>query len=56
MRFEFQFVFLVIKIVFSNFKIHFFRGLLNYAFGKGWTFVSNIHIEMTFPFNQLITY
>ncbi len=56
MPFEFQFVFLVINIVFSNFRIHFFRGLLNYAFGKGWTFVSNIHIEMTFPFNQLITY
>jgi hypothetical protein len=38
MPFEFQFVFLVINIVFSNFGIHFFQGLLNYAFEKGWTF------------------
>jgi hypothetical protein len=41
---------------FSNFKILFFLRLLNYAFGKGWTFISNIHIEMMFPFNQLIIY
>jgi hypothetical protein len=54
MPFEFQFAF--INIVFSNFRIHFFRGVLNYAFGKGWTFVSNIHVEMMFPFNQPITY
>jgi hypothetical protein len=47
---------LSLTFFFSNFRIHFFRGLLNYAFGKGWTFVSNIHIEMMFPFNQLITY
>jgi hypothetical protein len=38
MPFEFQFVFLVIDIVFSNFGIHFFQRLLNYAFEKGWTF------------------
>ncbi len=38
MPFEFQFVFLVLNIVFSNFIIHFFQGLLNYAFEKGWTF------------------
>jgi hypothetical protein len=54
MPFEFQFVFLVINIVFSNFRIHFFQGPLNYAFGKGWTFYLDthigIHIEMTFPF------
>jgi len=52
--FEFQFVFLVINFVFSNFRIHFFQWLLNYAFGKGWTFFLdihiNIHIEMMFPF------
>jgi hypothetical protein len=54
MPFEFQFAFIVINIVFSNFRIHFFRGLLNYAFGKGWTFVSKIHIKMMSPFNQLI--
>jgi hypothetical protein len=52
MPFEFQFVFLVINIVFSNFRIHFFQGLLKYAFGKGWTFVLDIHIEMTFPFQS----
>ncbi len=56
MPFEFQFVFLVINIVFSNFGIHFFQGLLNYAFEKGWTFFLNIHIaihiEMTFPFQS----
>jgi hypothetical protein len=49
---EFQFVFLVVNIVFSNFGIHFFQGLLNYAFEKGWTFFLDIHIairiEMTF--------
>jgi hypothetical protein len=52
MPFEFQFVFLVINIIFSNFVIHFYRGLLNYAFGKGWTFVLDIHIDMMFPFQS----
>jgi hypothetical protein len=50
MPFEFQFVFLVINFVFSNFRIHFFQWLLNYAFRKGWTFLLNVHIEMMFPF------
>jgi len=54
MFFEFQFVFLVVNIVFFNFGIFFFQGLLNYAFEKGWTFFLDIHIaihiEMTFPF------
>jgi hypothetical protein len=54
--FEFQFVFLVIKFVFSNFRIHFFQWLLNYAFGKSWTFFLDIHIdihiEMMFPFQS----
>jgi hypothetical protein len=36
--FEFEFMFLVINIVFSNFTIHLFQGLLNYAFVKGQTF------------------
>ncbi len=56
MPFEFQFVFLVVNIVFFNFGIHFFQGLLNYAFEKGWTFFLDIHIaihiEMTFPFQS----
>jgi hypothetical protein len=38
MSFEFQFVLLVVNIVFFNFGILFFQGLLNYTFGKGWTF------------------
>ncbi len=55
MPFEFQFVFLVINIVFSNFRIHFLQGPLNYAFGKGSTFYLDTHIghiEMTFPFQS----
>jgi hypothetical protein len=43
MPFEFQFVFLVVNIVFFNFGIHFFQGLLNYAFEKGWTFFRHPH-------------
>jgi len=50
MPFEFQFVFLVINFVFSNFRIHFFQWFLNCAFGKGWTFFLDIHIEMMFCF------
>jgi hypothetical protein len=54
MPFEFQFVFLIINFIYSNFRIHFFQCLLNYAFGKGWTFFLDIHIdihiEMMFPF------
>ncbi len=58
---EFQFVFLVINIVFSNFGIHFFQGLLNYAFEKGWTYFfrhphSHAHWDDVSFFNQLITY
>ncbi len=56
MPFEFQCVFLVINIVFSNFGIHFFQGLLTYAFEKGWTFFLDIHIaihiEMMLPFHS----
>ncbi len=40
MPFEFQFVFFVVNIVFSKCGFFFFRGLLNYAFEKGWTFFS----------------
>jgi hypothetical protein len=56
MSFEFQFVFLVVNIVFFSFGILFFQGLLNYTFAKGWTFYLDIHIaihiEMTFPFQS----
>ncbi len=52
MPFEFQFVFFVVNIVVSNFGIHFFQGLLNYAFEKSWTFFLDIPIEMTFPFQS----